>query len=665
MQRPVKAEPIDLAREPSFVLGGAQIRPATREAAVGAETEILEPRVMQVLVALYRSRGEVVSREELTARCWGGRVVGDDAINRTIARLRRLSETHGGFRLETIPRVGHRLLETVEAVPSPEMVAEAIVTPESPLSKRRALWPFVAIVVLAILIAAGAAWRLWPSPKPLVVQSPRRLSIAVLPFTPLYTDPEGRNFGDAIATAVSDLLSSGTRFTVVSPERSSRFRGGAKADIALALHADFLIEGEVRHMPDGVSVAVRLIDGADSTTLRSATVQVPQAEAAKLPDYVATEVAGFGWSAALGFTSAARWDHHVWAVHLRALHLTLSTHDAFTAYDLLHRLAEENPDDAFAQTDYGLAAAILLSSAPQERKPEILAQARAAAQKAISLDPRFGDPYAVLFLTTPMYDWSVGEDLLRKSAAMVPGAFIGLGLYAEYLPNAGRFRDGGQVAEAIYAILPFQDGVISKAASTRIWLGQIPQAWPLIERGMNLFTRKQWFFAKAFEATAFNGDLAGAEHLLNSPLARQVFAPDAPPVLYSRIVAGLRYHRPADSAAVADICSKASTQTLAIVQTCLMGLASLGRIDDAFRLAAVIYPDQSGATLQERTRKLLTKRYIPTAHLFVPATASMRADPRFADVAERIGLMAYWKSTKRYPDFCRTENVPVCRALRR
>lgn len=47
---------------------------------------------MQVLVALHRRMGSVVSRDELTQSCWEGRVVGEDAINRCLAKVRRLVE---------------------------------------------------------------------------------------------------------------------------------------------------------------------------------------------------------------------------------------------------------------------------------------------------------------------------------------------------------------------------------------------------------------------------------------------------------------------------------------------------------------------------------------------------------------------------------------------
>ena len=66
---------------------------------------------MQVLVALARADGEVVSRDELLASCWAGLAIGDDAINRCIGRLRRLSEEEapGAFAIGTLRRIGYRL----------------------------------------------------------------------------------------------------------------------------------------------------------------------------------------------------------------------------------------------------------------------------------------------------------------------------------------------------------------------------------------------------------------------------------------------------------------------------------------------------------------------------------------------------------------------------
>jgi DNA-binding winged helix-turn-helix (wHTH) protein len=103
--------PIVLAHEEAFHIGPVEVRPSTREMLGGGRTAILEPRVMQVLVALWQAQGQVVSKDDLIARCWDQRVVGDDAINRVISRLRQNAEKDAGgaFRVETITRVGYRL----------------------------------------------------------------------------------------------------------------------------------------------------------------------------------------------------------------------------------------------------------------------------------------------------------------------------------------------------------------------------------------------------------------------------------------------------------------------------------------------------------------------------------------------------------------------------
>ncbi|MBU6297291.1 MAG: winged helix-turn-helix domain-containing protein [Alphaproteobacteria bacterium] len=106
---------IVLAHETEFSLGGLRVCPSRREVIARGGRQLLQPRIMQVLVALARRRGEVVSHDELIATCWDGYAVSDDAIHRCIARLRRLSEAHGGFTLETVARVGYQLTESIVA----------------------------------------------------------------------------------------------------------------------------------------------------------------------------------------------------------------------------------------------------------------------------------------------------------------------------------------------------------------------------------------------------------------------------------------------------------------------------------------------------------------------------------------------------------------------
>lgn len=116
--------PIVLAHEEAFAIGDVEIRPATREVVNAGSAAIVEPRVMQLLVALHRAAGGVVSKDDLSHLVWEGRIVGEDAINRVVSRLRAVAERQAGgaFRVETITKVGYRLAPA-HAEPHPDAVA--------------------------------------------------------------------------------------------------------------------------------------------------------------------------------------------------------------------------------------------------------------------------------------------------------------------------------------------------------------------------------------------------------------------------------------------------------------------------------------------------------------------------------------------------------------
>jgi DNA-binding winged helix-turn-helix (wHTH) protein len=149
---------IDLAHEPGFSLGRLTVRPDLRQlvrADDGAE-EIVEPRVLQVLVALARVRGAIVTRDDLVRDCWDGRIVGEDAINRALSRVRRIAEGigRGSFTLETVTKVGYRLVETGAHAPA----APATVTPPRRFPRRGLILGGAALGALAL--AGGGYWLL-------------------------------------------------------------------------------------------------------------------------------------------------------------------------------------------------------------------------------------------------------------------------------------------------------------------------------------------------------------------------------------------------------------------------------------------------------------------------------------------------------------------------
>jgi DNA-binding winged helix-turn-helix (wHTH) protein/tetratricopeptide (TPR) repeat protein len=151
------AAPIVLAREKPFRVGAVEVRPAAREVIGAGVRERLQPRVMQVLVALVRARGEILTRDDLTESCWGGRIVGEDALSRVMSKLRRVGEGVGqdAWRLETIPKVGYRLVPAGQDPDTAHPVADPFRTPRT----SRRVWMALGASGLAAAAATGTV--LW------------------------------------------------------------------------------------------------------------------------------------------------------------------------------------------------------------------------------------------------------------------------------------------------------------------------------------------------------------------------------------------------------------------------------------------------------------------------------------------------------------------------
>lgn len=153
--RPDDGAAIDLAHEPDFVLGGMTVQPSSSQVVLDERARRIEPRVMQTLVALAQAKEAVVSRDELMVRCWSGMVVGEDAVTRAVGQLRRLSgAVPGAFTVETIPKIGYRLLVAPACKPDAGAARSADHTPAARASSFAASLALAAVV--AIVVIAGA-----------------------------------------------------------------------------------------------------------------------------------------------------------------------------------------------------------------------------------------------------------------------------------------------------------------------------------------------------------------------------------------------------------------------------------------------------------------------------------------------------------------------------
>jgi adenylate cyclase len=206
---------IELAREAPLRVGAIYVEPGLRRVANDDGREaLLEPRVMQVLVALVRAGGRIVSRDELAASCWHGVVVGEDALNRVIGRLRRVFDEvgDGELHLETITKVGYRL-----------------VAQDAPPAPRR--------------------------------QKP---CVCVLPFANMSDDPQQGYFSEGVTDDIVIDLSKVSSLSVMGRSAALPFRspGADVQQLARQLNVTHILEGSVRKAGGRVRVTAQLTDVA-------------------------------------------------------------------------------------------------------------------------------------------------------------------------------------------------------------------------------------------------------------------------------------------------------------------------------------------------------------------------------------------------------------------
>ena len=132
-------------------LCGWQVQPALNRVLKDGVEVRLEPRVMQVLACLLTADGEPVTRDALMQSVWGHEHVTEDALNRTVSKLRRLitDELHCDAEIETIPKTGYRLVQPGGAGRTQTTVSTP--PPEHPLRRHRG-WAIALTVVLAVVL---------------------------------------------------------------------------------------------------------------------------------------------------------------------------------------------------------------------------------------------------------------------------------------------------------------------------------------------------------------------------------------------------------------------------------------------------------------------------------------------------------------------------------
>jgi DNA-binding winged helix-turn-helix (wHTH) protein len=140
----------------------AEVDLLSGEVSRGGTTVRVAPKTAQVLAALCRRAGEIVSKEALIEEVWSDAFVTDDGLWHGIAELRRVfdDDARSPGVIETLPRRGYRLLAHVEPS-APPAAGEAPVSPAAAGEREtvpRHTWLVGLPLVLAVALGGGIRW---------------------------------------------------------------------------------------------------------------------------------------------------------------------------------------------------------------------------------------------------------------------------------------------------------------------------------------------------------------------------------------------------------------------------------------------------------------------------------------------------------------------------
>ncbi|MGD8275277.1 MAG: tetratricopeptide repeat protein [Thiohalocapsa sp.] len=260
------------ASRDAFLLGDICIDPFGLEIRRSGSKQRVEAKVMEVLLALARQPGQVLSREELEQEVWRGRVVTDDALTNAIRKLRRaLDDNPRQPRfIETIAKRGYRLKATPTPIAGDVVAGSATRGTEVVSQPSRRRW-VLAGVLLAALTGLLAVW-LWESSESTIRPSPagdRAIPVAVLPFDVLGDDPSQTYFAEGISLDLITELSQIPGLLVIAPGTVFSYRGTEADDrrIASELGVRYLIRGGVQRIGERIRINVRVLDTNGGQTL--------------------------------------------------------------------------------------------------------------------------------------------------------------------------------------------------------------------------------------------------------------------------------------------------------------------------------------------------------------------------------------------------------------
>ena len=419
----------------------------------------LQPQPAKVLVTLVSRAGEVVSRQDLVEQVWGSQTFVDfeQGLNFAIRQIRSVLEDdaeHPRY-LETLPKRGYRFTAPVSEVTAPtEVQSPATPTPLPRTHKlgSRYILVFPGIAALAVTITLAIGWeplhkRFWSTSNKHPIES-----LAVLPLHNLSQDPEQEYFSEGMTDELITDLAKIARLRVISHTSVNRYKETKRPlpEIAQELGVDAVIEGTVLRSGDRVRITAQLIDARTDRHLWAESYERSVKDIFALQGEVAKQIATqvginltTGEQARLANIPAVDPAAHEAYLKGNFYWNQLNCTGYKKALEYFQQAVAKDP--SFAPAYSGMADSYF-NLADERCWPEddAFAKSKAAALKALELDPGSADAHAQLgeLAFYREWDWAKAEKEFTEAIELDPNDAGIHASYAIYLVSMSKQEQG-------------------------------------------------------------------------------------------------------------------------------------------------------------------------------------------------------------------------------
>ncbi len=447
----------------------------------------LAEQPFQVLAMLLERPGETITREELRDRLWPGDtfVDFDHGLNNAVMRVREAlldSSDHPRY-VETIPRRGYRFVAPVEDVlvaavlPAKEESerTSSVVVPTSAESKgafvstdvERAGWqsvsqrwltaPRVAVAVfifllgLAALLAVGFRAALNRSARK--TKTTHSTSLVVLPLENLSGDRDQDYFADGMTDELIANLAKIRSLHVISRATAMAYKGTRKplSEIARELNVDAVVEGTVMRVGDRVRITAELVQVSTDHHLWADTYESQLGDVLALQNRVSSAIVN---EIRINLTPEERErlakapavTPEAYENYLKGLYYWNKRSDENLARAISYFERATSLDSRYALGYAGLSDCYAIISAEifgTMSASDAAPKAKAAAMRALELDPTMAEAQTSLATVKFNYDWdwSGAAEGFERAIGLNPGYATAYQRYSLYLIAMGRVQD--------------------------------------------------------------------------------------------------------------------------------------------------------------------------------------------------------------------------------